>query len=263
MTGQTMASAAGAENRADGTAATTAATVAAATATSTPRVLIWDWPVRVFHWLAVLCFGGAWLSAESERWHLLHISLGYTLGGLVAFRLVWGLIGSRHARFSAFVRGPAKVRTYVASLLAGRPEHHVGHNPAGAWAIVGLLALIGGTVATGWASEQDLMPAGFDALHEAVATGLMVLVGVHVAGVLLGSWLHRENLLGAMLSGRKRAAVAQGLKRSGWPEAGLLIAAVLGFWAWQWQAAPGQASGLGVPGLSAPHGMSDDDGDDE
>ncbi len=263
MTGQVMTGGAGAENKADTAAAGTAATAAATTTTRTPRVLIWDWPVRVFHWLTVLCFAGAWLSAESERWHLLHISLGYTLGGLVAFRLVWGVVGSRHARFSAFVRGPAQVRAYVASLLAGRPEHAVGHNPAGAWAIVGLLALIGGTVATGWASEYDLMPSGVDELHEALATGLMVLVGVHVAGVLLGSWLHRENLVGAMLSGRKRAAVDQGLKRSGGPVAGLLIAAVLGFWAWQWQAAPGPASGLGVPGLSAPHRLGDDDGDED
>jgi cytochrome b len=251
MNTHTMASGAGADNTAE------------TAETGTPRVLIWDWPVRVFHWLAVLCFAGAWLSAESERWHLVHISLGYTLGGLVAFRVIWGLIGSRYARFSAFVRGPARVRAYLASLLAGRPEHHAGHNPAGAWAILALLGSISVTVGTGWAVEQDLMPSGFDDLHEAVATGLMVLAGVHVAGVILGSWLHRENLVGAMLTGRKRAPQEPGLRRNSWPVAGLLIAAVLGFWAWQWQARAGQVPGLGVPGLGVQHQAADDDGDED
>ena len=73
---------------------------------SLPKVLVWDVPVRVFHWLLVLSFTGAYLTAESERWRLLHNTLGYTVDGLVAFRLVWGLVGTRHARFSNFVRGP-------------------------------------------------------------------------------------------------------------------------------------------------------------
>ncbi|HET7525957.1 MAG TPA: cytochrome b/b6 domain-containing protein, partial [Burkholderiaceae bacterium] len=102
-------------------------------------VLVWDAPVRVFHWLMVLSFAGAYLTAESERWRLLHVTLGYTMAGLLAFRIVWGLIGTRHARFASFVRGRAAVMRYLRSLLGGRPEHHAGHNPAGAWAIVALL----------------------------------------------------------------------------------------------------------------------------
>ena len=82
----------------------------AGTATAGPgsparRVLVWDAPVRVFHWLMVASFAGAWLSAESERWRLLHVTLGYTLAGLVVFRVLWGLVGTRHARFASFVRG--------------------------------------------------------------------------------------------------------------------------------------------------------------
>ena len=79
-------------------------------------------PVRVFHWLLVTCFLGAFITAESERWRLLHVTLGYTMGGLVAFRLVWGLIGSRHARFASFVKGPAAVVRYLRSMWGPRPK---------------------------------------------------------------------------------------------------------------------------------------------
>ena len=102
---------------------------------SVRKVLIWDAPVRVFHWLMVLSFAGAYLTAESERWRLTHVTLGYTMAGLVAFRVLWGLVGTRHARFSSFVRGPAAIARYLRGLVGGRPEHHAGHNPAGALAI--------------------------------------------------------------------------------------------------------------------------------
>ena len=82
-----------------------------------PRVLVWDAPVRVFHWLMVLCFAGAWLTAESERQRLLHVTFGYGMVVLVAFRILWGFIGSRYARFSEFVRGPRAIVGYVAGLL--------------------------------------------------------------------------------------------------------------------------------------------------
>ena len=106
-----------------------------------PPVLVWDAPVRVFHWLLAASFVGAYITAESERWRLVHVTLGYTVGALVVFRLLWGLVGTRHARFSAFVRGPAAVAAYLRSLPGGGGEHPVGHNPAGGWAIVGLLTL--------------------------------------------------------------------------------------------------------------------------
>jgi cytochrome b len=109
---------------------------------SSPRsVRVWDAPVRIFHWLMVLSFAGAWLTAESERWRLVHVTLGYTMAGLVVFRLVWGVVGTRHARFADFVRGPAAVGRYLRSLLQRRPEPHAGHNPAGGWAILALLVL--------------------------------------------------------------------------------------------------------------------------
>ena len=120
------------------------------------KVLVWDAPVRVFHWLMVASFAGAYLTAESERWRLAHVTLGYTMAGLVLFRILWGLVGTRHARFSSFVRGPRAIKSYLVALLRGRPEHHVGHNPAGALAILLLLGLTLAITASGWATFNDL-----------------------------------------------------------------------------------------------------------
>lgn len=209
-----------------------------ATAAAAVPVRVWDAPVRVVHALLALSFFGAWLSADSESWRLLHVTLGYTAGGLVAFRVLWGLIGTRHARFAGFVRGPGAVMRYLRSLAGPQPEHHVGHNPAGGWAIVGLLAGVALLVASGWALYNGVGGEAFEDLHEALGNGLLLLVGVHVAGVLLSSWLHRENLVRAMVTGRKAGTPADAVGRSGWPLAVLIVAGVLGFWAWQWTTAP-------------------------
>ncbi len=206
------------------------------------KILVWDAPVRVFHWLMVLSFAGAYLTAESERWRLVHVSLGYTLGGLVAFRVLWGLLGTRYARFASFVRGPAAVMRYLSSIARGRPEHHVGHNPAGALAIVLLLLLSVATVASGWANYNDLGGHWLEELHEVMANLMLTVVGVHVAGVVVGSWLHRENLVRAMLTGRKEGAPNEGIRWTWRPLALVLLAAVLGFWWLQWQSAPATAS---------------------
>jgi len=240
--------------------------------TSSKRVLVWDLPVRVFHWLMVLSFAGAWLTAESERWRLLHVTLGDTLGGLVAFRLVWGLVGSRHARFASFVRGPGAVARYLGALLRGQPEHHVGHNPAGALAIVAMLGLSALIVGSGWALYNDIGGELFEELHEAAANLMLAVVAVHVAGVALASRLHHENLVGAMVSGRKAAVPEDGI-RSAWRSVGaLMLVAVLGFWAWQWQQAPGgggqAASAVQGDGATAAvgerrHGKRGHDGDDD
>ncbi len=173
---------------------------------SSRGVPVWDLPVRIFHWLLVGCFAGAWLSAESEHWRQVHVTLGYTMAGLVAFRVLWGLVGPRHARFASFVRGPAAATRYLRSLLGPQPEHHTGHNPAGALAIVALLLLIAVTAASGWATYSDLGGEWLEELHEAAANTLLVVVIVHLIGVVVGSVVHRENLVRAMLTGRKRAA---------------------------------------------------------
>lgn len=203
--------------------------------------LVWDVPVRVFHWLLVACFAGAWLTAESEHWRLVHVTLGYTMAGLVGFRLVWGLIGTRHARFASFVRGPRAVLAYLRSLLGPKPEHHTGHNPAGALAIVGLLGLIVLTAASGFATYNELGGDWLEELHEVAANALLILVGIHVAGVVVGSLVHKENLVRAMFTGRKPAPESEGIRR-GWAALGaVVLAAVLGFWWSQYQSAPADA----------------------
>ncbi len=171
-------------------------------------VAVWDPLLRLFHWGFAASFALAWLTAESERWRDVHVILGYTMMGLVAFRLFWGLAGPRHARFSSFVRGPAAILRYLRSLLAGRPEHHLGHNPAGAVAIVALLALALLAGGSGWLLYNDLGGEWLEESHEALASAMLAVVGVHLAGVAVASFLHRENLARAMLTGRKKAPPA-------------------------------------------------------
>ncbi len=206
------------------------------TTTASRTARVWDLPTRVFHGLMIASFAGAWLTADSERWRLVHVTLGLTMAGLVLWRLFWGFAGTRHARFADFVRGPAAVGRYLKSLTGGRPEHHSGHNPAGGWAILGLLGLTAVTTALGWAAYSEWGGDWLGEGHELAANLMIGLVGMHVAGVLVSSWLHRENLVRAMVTGRK-AVDEPDVKP--WRVVGMtLLAAVLGFWALQWQQAP-------------------------
>jgi hypothetical protein len=205
---------------------------------SDSKILVWDAPVRVFHWLLVLCFAGAYLSAESESWRLLHVTLGYTLGGLIAFRLVWGVLGTRYARFGSFVRGPAVVGAYLRGLVVGRPGHYVGHNPAGAVAIVLMLLAGVGIVASGYAVYNEIGGDWVGDLHEVLGNAMLFLVGVHLAGVVVASFLHRENLPRSMVTGFKKGPLTEGIKRNWWPLAAALMLAVAAFWYLQWRDAP-------------------------
>jgi cytochrome b len=219
------------------------------------KVLVWDAPVRVFHWLMVLCFAGAYLTAERERWRLVHVTLGYTMAGLVAFRLVWGLVGTRHARFANFVRGPAAVARYARSLFAGRPEPGIGHNPMGALAIIALLGLTLAVTAAGWATFNELGGDWVEEFHEVAANLMLAVVGVHVAGVILGSRLHHESLVAAMITGRMRGNPEDGVRRAWHGLAVLMLVTVLGFWWLQWQSAPAQG------GTAAASAKAHDDDD--
>lgn len=211
---------------------------------ATPRrVLVWDAPVRVFHWLLAASFIGAWLTADSERWMLVHVTLGYTVGGLVAFRVLWGLLGTRHARFGDFVRGPRAVVAYLKSLFgAGTAEQPVGHNPAGAWAILGLLGGSALIVASGWATYNELGGDWLGELHEGAASAVLALVFVHVAGVIVSSRLHHQNLVRSMVDGRKRGRPEDGIHHAWRSLAALMVVAVLGFWSWQWTQVPAPGS---------------------
>ena len=217
--------------------------------------------MRVFHWLMVACFAGAWLTAESERFRLPHVTLGYTMAALVAFRIVWGLVGTRHARFSSFVRGPAAVARHVRAMLRGRPEQHAGHNPTGTLAILAMLGLTLAVTATGWAGFNDLGGEWLNEVHEAVAGVMLTVAGVHVGGVLFGSWLERENLVRAMVTGRKTGRPQDAI-RSAWRSvAVLMMAAVLAFWWMQWQSAPAGGGLAGRPADSVKFEHHDRDAD--
>lgn len=201
-------------------------------------ILVWDAPVRVFHWLLVLSFAGAYITSESERWRLVHVTLGYTMAGLLVFRLLWGVAGTRHARFTDFVRGPAAVIRYLRSMASGAPAHFTGHNPAGAVAIVLMLAAGAVIAVTGWANYNEIGGDWLSEVHEGAANFMLGVVGVHIAGVLLASRLHRENLARSMVTGRKWGALEEGIRWSWWPLALLIVVAVLTFWWLQWQGAP-------------------------
>ena len=166
-------------------------------------ILVWDLPLRIFHWLLAASFAGAFLTAESERWRNVHVMLGYTTLALVAFRVGWGFIGTRHARFSSFSYGPSAVLKYLRSLATRAPGHYVGHNPAGSWAIYALLACTLAAGATGLAVYNDVGGKWLEHLHEFVANAMLAIVVVHIVGVIGGSLLHRENLVKAMVTGHK------------------------------------------------------------
>ncbi|MCF8168444.1 MAG: cytochrome b/b6 domain-containing protein [Rhodoferax sp.] len=231
----------------------------ASPAESARSVLVWDAPVRVFHWLMVLCFAGSYLTSESEGFRLLHVTLGYTMLGLVVFRLLWGLMGTRYARFGAFIRGPQVVKQYLQSMLQGKPVHHTGHNPLGALSIVAVLALTLLIGSTGWIFFNDLAGEWVAEVHEAAANGLLLVVIVHIAGVLAASLLHRENLARAMVTGRKWATSDQGIKSAWRSVAAVMVLAVSGFWWLQWQSAPVTGPNLGDAGAQLGAKPHDDD----
>ena len=202
--------------------------------TTTTAIRVWDAPTRVFHWLLVLSFAGAYLTSESERWSLVHITLGYTLGGLITFRLIWGFVGTRYARFTSFVKGPSEVLQYAKSMATLKPKHFVGHNPLGAVAIVLLIVSGIAIVVTGYAVFNEIGGEWVAELHEVASHIMLILVGIHIVGVIAASWLHKENLARAMVNGFKQGKAADGISRVWVSVAVVLVAAVLGFWYLQW-----------------------------
>jgi cytochrome b len=165
--------------------------------------VVWDVPTRLIHWLLVASFAGAFATADSERHRDLHVLFGLAMVVLVALRLIWGVLGNRHARLGGLLFGPRAVLRYLRSIATLRPVRYLGHTPAGSWAIwlmLGLGILAG---ATGYGAYEG--GGEWLDVHEALAWALLAVVVVHVAGVALSSLLHRENLVAAMITGRKRA----------------------------------------------------------
>lgn len=168
-------------------------------------VKVWDPFVRVFHWSLVTLFAAAFITGDELEW--LHVRIGYAILGLIALRLVWGIIGPRHARFASFVRRPRAVIAYIRDVVLLRAPRYLGHNPAGAAMIVALLALLLGTGFTGYLMTTNAFwgSKALEEVHEAFANLTIAAVVLHVLGVLVSSFVHRENLVRAMVTGRKRA----------------------------------------------------------
>jgi len=157
----------------------------------------WDWGVRLFHWLLVAAIAVAFLSSEEgsalSPWH---VPAGWVAAILIAFRLLWGFVGGEHARFVNLIR-PSRMAGHVRGLFAGRVHASLGHNPLGGIAVIVLLALVAATTFTGITGGEDG--------HEAIAYILLAMIALHVVAVVAMSFLTRDNLIGAMITGSKKA----------------------------------------------------------
>ena len=202
------------------------------------EIRVWDPLVRIVHWSLVLAFGIAYLSGDEEN--NLHLYAGYVVFALIGFRILWGLVGTRFARFSNFVYSPGSVIKYIKDSVAGRPKHYIGHNPAGGVMIIALLLSLGGVTYSGlkvYAIEEGAGPLAqqsteisfiksahadndehekyggseeheeeefWEEIHEASANFVLFLVILHIAGVFIVGRLHDENLVKGMITGNKK-----------------------------------------------------------
>jgi cytochrome b len=172
---------------------------------SPPMVKVWDPLVRVFHWSLVGLFAFSYLSGD--EWKQAHILSGYAIIGLLAVRVVWGFVGTRHARFSNFIYSPVTTARFMVDTVAMKARRYIGHNPAGGAMVIALLISISGIAGTGYMMTTDAYwgVEWVEEAHELLANLTLGLIVLHVAGVVLASIEHKENLVRAMITGRKRA----------------------------------------------------------
>jgi len=196
---------------------------------------IWDVPTRVFHWLMVGGFTTCYLTGENDRWALVHITAGYMILGLLLFRVLWGFIGTRHALFRNFICGPRAVMDYLVCLCRNNTKNYAGHNPAGAIAIFSLILLGLLVTVSGIMVNEEINYPGIDDIHDISSNVMLAVVFVHITGVIVSSILHRQNLIGAMISGCKanceREAISQRHRGLG-IFLGVLVAL---FWIWSFK----------------------------
>lgn len=202
-----------------------------ATEIATKRVLVWDLPTRLLHWLLAASFTGAFavavLSEHRNPAFAVHMLLGAIAALVVVLRIAWGFVGSRYARFRSFAFGPRAVVEYLRGAFAGRGEAHVGHNPANGWAAYAMLvstigvAITGALIARGGHAVKEI--------HELFAYSMVGLVGVHLAGIALHVVRRRDNIALGMIDGKKPAAPAQAIGTAH-PLVALLMVGLVGAW---------------------------------
>jgi cytochrome b len=181
----------------------------------TSLIPVWDPLVRLFHWLLVAAFVSSWLTQEES--YDLHLLTGYATLGLICLRFVWGMIGTRHARFTDFIYPPSTIYSYIKSLAGGRSKRYIGHNPvAGVMIFTLLIALLCVTIsgialdgAENWSgpmAEMNLYhyTRQIQYIHVLSTNLLLILIVLHLLGVLFTSLTQHENLVRAMITGRKR-----------------------------------------------------------
>lgn len=181
--------------------------------------LVWDLPLRFFHWLLAACVAGSWLTHElGTPWFAWHARIGYTTLVLVCFRIAWGFVGPMHARFASFLRGPRATLDYLRGLAAGAADS-VGHNPLGGLSVVAMLALLLLQAVTGLFANDDIFNSGplygyvsdaqsdrLTGLHKGNFDWLLALIGLHLAAIAYYQFTGRRDLLRPMLTGRKPAS---------------------------------------------------------
>ncbi len=167
-------------------------------------IKVWDPFVRIFHWSLVALFTIAFLTGDEIEW--LHLWAGYAIAALVALRVVWGFIGSRHARFADFVKGPRAVASFLKQSVRLEAPRYLGHNPAGGAMVIALLVMLAGLSVTGFALTTDAFwgSKAMEEIHEILANVTLGLVCLHILGVIVASVEHGENLVKAMFTGLKR-----------------------------------------------------------
>jgi cytochrome b len=175
-------------------------------------ILVWDFPVRVFHWLLVLSFAGAWLTAEGEALQLIHYAFGYSACAIILFRVVWGIVGTRYARFTQFIKGPTETGQHIKSLLVGKLPPSPGHNPAGALVMILLMILILLIGLTGYGIVKDVLGEWMSGAHEAISNLAMGFVLIHIAAAIIMSLLQKENLVKSMFTGKKQGFPEQAIR---------------------------------------------------
>jgi len=181
-------------------------------------VLVWDIPVRVFHWALVLLIAFSWLSGEME-WMVWHLYSGYTVLALVLFRIIWGIVGSTHARFADFIYGPRAVIAYIKTLPSRTAAKFAGHNPLGGISVVLIMLCLLVQAGTGLFANDDVLTEGplfnhvskelsdwLTTIHKYNFNALLTLAGLHIAAVLYYLGYKSENLIKPMITGRKQLA---------------------------------------------------------
>lgn len=232
-----------------------------------PRVLIWDLPTRIFHWLLTIGFFiSAAISVTADDDSPLfsaHMIVGIVLGVMVLLRIVWGFVGTKHARFTSFLFSPFSLMRYVSGALNGTEPRSIGHNAGSSYAILAMLGLVLATAVTGIMISNGNEAA--EELHEVASYTLMAVVAVHIVGVVWYSLRHKENITLSMLTGCKESSAEDAIPTSR-PIAGIVFLLFVGFLTTRlFQNYDGTSGTTTVPGLgiTIPLGESEGGGDDD